>query len=206
MEILSPCYVPSRSELRQFSPHQGQVMERTFTIGELTYNVVDFECHTGFKPAKLLHQFEKCHAVIFVADISQYDSPHPDSVGFSHLHQTLTEFDMVINYFHLSRLPVVLLLTGTQDLRKKLQFSSLASWFPDYTEGPDYGQACDYIRNRFISLNTNEERHFYTHFLGDEDTITARFVMAALNDIIIQEAIKSLDLGKPKATRSVSSS
>ena len=49
------------------------------------------------------------------------------------------------------------------------------------TGGPDYAAACDYILNRFVSLNQHETKQIYTHFTCATDTMQIRFVMAAVN-------------------------
>ena len=47
--------------------------------------------------------------------------------------------------------------------------------------GADYAAACDYILNRFVSLNQAETKQIYTHFTCATDTTQIRFVMAAVN-------------------------
>jgi guanine nucleotide-binding protein G(i) subunit alpha len=47
--------------------------------------------------------------------------------------------------------------------------------------GADYQAACDYILNRFVSLNQHETKQIYTHFTCATDTMQIRFVMAAVN-------------------------
>jgi guanine nucleotide-binding protein G(i) subunit alpha len=49
------------------------------------------------------------------------------------------------------------------------------------TGGPDYAAACDYILNRFVSLNQHDTKQVYTHFTCATDTTQIRFVMAAVN-------------------------
>jgi len=49
------------------------------------------------------------------------------------------------------------------------------------TGGEDYTAACDYILNRFVSLNQSETKQIYTHFTCATDTTQIRFVMAAVN-------------------------
>ena len=49
------------------------------------------------------------------------------------------------------------------------------------TGGPDYAAACDYILNRFVSLNQAETKQIYTQFTCATDTTQIRFVMGAVN-------------------------
>jgi guanine nucleotide-binding protein G(i) subunit alpha len=50
--------------------------------------------------------------------------------------------------------------------------------------GGDYQAACDYILNRFVSLNQHETKQIYTHFTCATDTMQIRFVMAAVNGML----------------------
>ena len=56
---------------------------------------------------------------------------------------------------------------------------SVLMWF--WLGGPDYGAACEYILNRFVSLNQQETKQIYTHFTCATDTQQIRFVMNAVN-------------------------
>jgi len=67
-------------------------------------------------------------------------------------------------------------------------------YFPDYEGGDNETAACDYILNRFVSLNQSDTKNIYTHFTCATDTTQIRFVMAAVNDIIIQENLKRCGL------------
>jgi guanine nucleotide-binding protein G(i) subunit alpha len=63
--------------------------------------------------------------------------------------------------------------------RPKMQPTNCAS--NPSTGGPDYAAACDYILNRFVSLNQAETKQIYTHFTCATDTTQIRFVMSAVN-------------------------
>ncbi|KAI8832043.1 G-protein alpha subunit-domain-containing protein [Chytridium lagenaria] len=66
-------------------------------------------------------------------------------------------------------------------------------YFPDFPGG-DYDSACEYILNRFISLNQSDQKQIYTHFTCATDTSQIKFVMAAVNDIIIQANLRDCGL------------
>jgi guanine nucleotide-binding protein subunit alpha len=70
----------------------------------------------------------------------------------------------------------------------------MKQWFNDYEGGSDYSAACDYILNCFVSLNQSDTKQIYTHFTCATDTTQIRFVMSAVNDIIIQENLRNCGL------------
>jgi guanine nucleotide-binding protein subunit alpha len=61
--------------------------------------------------------------------------------------------------------------------------------------GPDTFEASsDYLLNRFVSLNQSNSKQIYTHFTCATDTQQIKFVMAAVNDIIIQNNLRDVGL------------
>ena len=67
-------------------------------------------------------------------------------------------------------------------------------YFPDYEGGDNYDLACEYILERFVSLNQSDVKQIYTHFTCATDTQQIKFVMAAVNDIIIQTNLRDCGL------------
>ncbi|CAG8433736.1 10428_t:CDS:2 [Diversispora eburnea] len=113
---------------------------------------------------KWIHCFENVTAIVFLVAISEYD-------------QLLLEDETVIDRF-----------------AEKLPISPMENYFPDYTGGDNYEAACDYILNRFVSLNQSDIKQIYTHFTCATDTQQIKFVMAAVNDIIIQTNLREVGL------------
>ena len=94
----------------------------------------------------------------------------------------------------LAKTTLILFLNKIDRFKEKLPVSPMKNYFPDYEGGDDYAAACDYILNRFVSLNQHETKQIYTHFTCATDTMQIRFVMAAVNDIIIQENLRMCGL------------
>ena len=101
--------------------------------------------------------------------------------------------------------------------REKLPRSPIANFFPDYTGGSDLQAACDYFSSRFVGLNQSSAKQIYTHFTCatvrisssellasertlifsfpvEQDTNQIKFVLSAVNDIIIQVNLRDCGL------------
>jgi guanine nucleotide-binding protein G(i) subunit alpha len=78
--------------------------------------------------------------------------------------------------------------------REKLPRSPIADYFPDYTGGSDLQAACDYFSSRFVSLNQSTAKQIYVHFTCATETQQIRFVLSAVNDIIIQLNLRDCGL------------
>ncbi|KAJ3385764.1 guanine nucleotide-binding protein subunit alpha [Lobulomyces angularis] len=58
----------------------------------------------------------------------------------------------------------------------------------------DFESASQYILERFVSLNQSAQKQVYTHFTCATDTSQIKFVMAAVNDIVIQANLRDCGL------------
>ena len=102
------------------------------------------------------------------------------------MQEALTLFDSICNSRWFVRTSIILFLNKIDLFKQKLPISPMGDYFSDYHGGADYNAACDYIVNRFVSLNQSDAKTIYTHFTCATDTSQIRFVMSAVNDIIIQ--------------------
>ena len=110
------------------------------------------------------------------------------------MQEALTLFDSICNSRWFVKTSIILFLNKIDRFREKLPISPMNYYFPDYNGGNSYEAACEYILNRFVSLNQSDAKQIYTHFTCATDTQQIRFVMAAVNDIIIQNNLREVGL------------
>lgn len=98
--------------------------------------------------------------------------------------------------------------------KQKIATSDIVSFFPDYSGKPGDVQAgCEYFSHRFQALNQNPQKQVYVHLTcatGEPkvhsvhprlltrafcaDTTQIKFVLSAVNDIIIQANLRDCGL------------
>jgi guanine nucleotide-binding protein subunit alpha len=141
---------------------------------------------------KWIHCFENVTTILFLVAISEYDQLLLEDETVNRMQEALTLFDSICNSRWFVKTSIILFLNKIDRFREKLPLSPMRNYFPDYegiplqsqlltTGGDDYNAACDYILNRFVSLNQSEVKQIYTHFTCATDTTQIRFVMAAVN-------------------------
>jgi guanine nucleotide-binding protein G(i) subunit alpha len=65
----------------------------------------------------------------------------------------------------------ILFLNKIDLFAEKLPRSPLGEYFPDYTGGANYEAACDYLLQRFVSLNQSAAtKQIYAHYTCATDT------------------------------------
>lgn len=176
------------------------ITETTFVIGDLTYRMFDVGGQRSERK-KWIHCFENVTTILFLVAISEYDQLLFEDETVNRMQEALTLFDSICNSRWFIKTSIILFLNKIDRFREKLPISPMKNYFPDYegtslerhflcisinltlVGGDDYNAACDYILNRFVSLNQSETKQIYTHFTCATDTTQIRFVMAAVNGL-----------------------
>lgn len=195
--IAQPDYQPNDQDVLRSRVKTTGITETTFIIGELTYRMFDVGGQRSERK-KWIHCFENVTTILFLVAISEYDQLLFEDETVNRMQEALTLFDSICNSRWFVKTSIILFLNKIDRFKEKLPVSPMKNYFPDYEGkvlraeprrapsdaapgGPDYAAACDYILNRFVSLNQHETKQIYTHFTCATDTTQIRFVMAAVN-------------------------
>lgn len=191
--ISSPNYTPSDQDVLRSRVKTTGITETMFQINDLTYRMFDVGGQRSERK-KWIHCFENVTAIIFLVAISEYDQTLLEDETVNRMQEALTLFDSICNSRWFVKTSIILFLNKIDLFKEKLPRSPMKAYFPDYDGGDNYDAACDYILNRFVSLNQSDVKQIYTHFTCATDTQQIKFVMAAVNDIIIQTNLRDVGL------------
>jgi guanine nucleotide-binding protein G(i) subunit alpha len=187
--VAAPDYMPNDQDVLRSRVKTTGITETTFIIGDLTYRMFDVGGQRSERK-KWIHCFENVTTILFLVAISEYDQLLFEDETVNRMQEALTLFDSICNSRWFIKTSIILFLNKIDRFKDKLPVSPMKDYFPDYEGGDDYNKACEYILGRFVSLNQHETKQVYTHFTCATDTTQIRFVMAAVNDIIIQENLR----------------
>ncbi|CAO3622605.1 unnamed protein product [Cunninghamella blakesleeana] len=191
--IGDPNYIPTDQDVLRSRVKTTGITETTFVIGELTYRMFDVGGQRSERK-KWIHCFENVTAIIFLVAISEYDQVLIEDETVNRMQEALTLFDSICNSRWFVKTSVILFLNKIDIFKDKLPKHPLNESFPDFNGPNTYDAAADYILNRFVSLNQSDSKQIYTHFTCATDTEQIKFVMAAVNDIIIQNSLRDVGL------------
>ncbi|CAI2170950.1 7173_t:CDS:2 [Funneliformis geosporum] len=186
-------YLPTDQDVLRSRVKTTGITETTFIIGELTYRMFDVGGQRSERK-KWIHCFENVTAIVFLVAISEYDQLLLEDESVNRMQEALTLFDSICNSRWFVKTSIILFLNKIDRFKEKLPISPMNKYFPDFEGGDNYELACDYILNRFVSLNQSDVKQIYTHFTCATDTQQIKFVMAAVNDIIIQTNLRDCGL------------
>ncbi|KAJ8660647.1 hypothetical protein O0I10_003695 [Lichtheimia ornata] len=188
-----PSYVPTDQDVLRSRVKTTGITETTFTIGELTYRMFDVGGQRSERK-KWIHCFENVTAIIFLVAISEYDQVLIEDRAVNRMEEALTLFDSICNSRWFVKTSIILFLNKIDIFKYKLRRHPLNVTFPDYKGPNTYDATCSYILKRFIALNQSDNKQIYTHFTCATDTKQMKFVMTAVNDIIVQSNLRDVGL------------
>lgn len=191
--MATPNYMPSDQDVLRSRVKSTGITETHFQIGELRYKVFDVGGQRSERK-KWIHCFENVTAIIFLVAISEYDQLLYEDQNVNRMQEALTLFESICNSRWFVRTSIILFLNKIDLFKQKLPVSPMSHFFPDFSGGSDYNAACDYIVNRFVGLNRSDSKTIYSHFTCATDTNQIKFVITAVNDVIIQVNLKSCGL------------
>ncbi|KAI9505923.1 guanine nucleotide-binding protein subunit alpha [Coemansia sp. RSA 1358] len=186
-------YLPTDQDVLRSRVKTTGINETIFRVGELTYRMLDVGGQRSERK-KWIHCFENVTAILFLVAISEYDQVLIEDDTVNRMQEALTLFDSICNSRWFVKTSIILFLNKMDIFREKLPHSPMKKYFPDFEGGNDIDAASLYILKRFVSLNQSDAKQIYTHFTCATDTTQIRFVMAAVNDIIIQMNLRDCGL------------
>lgn len=191
--ISKPDYIPTDQDVLRSRVKTTGITEAFFKVGDLTYRMFDVGGQRSERK-KWIHCFENVTAIIFVIDISAYDRVLIEDENVNRMQEALTLFDSICNSKWFVKTSIILFLNKIDIFREKIKTSPISKYFPDYNGGSDFDKASKYFTERFCALNQSETKQVYPHLTCATDTDQIKFVMDAVNDIIIQENLRNIGL------------
>ncbi|EIE75301.1 G-alpha protein [Rhizopus delemar RA 99-880] len=177
LRIGHPNYMPSDQDVLRSRVKSTGITETTFAIDTLTYRMFD----VGGQRSELA--------------ISEYDQVLFEDESVNRLQESLTLFDSICNSRWFIKTSIILFLNKIDLFAEKISKSPLENYFSDYRGGSNYEAACQYILEKFVSLNNRADtKQIYTHLTCATDTNQIRFVMNAVNDIVVHENLRNVGL------------
>jgi len=122
--------------------------------------------------------------------LSEYDQTLNEDAGTNRMSESIKLFRGVVGNDALHHVAMILFLNKEDLFIEKIKRSDLRKSFPDYTGDPgDKDQAFEYIKNQFVSLNSNPNRKIYTQVTVATDIEYIRRSMDIVKDIVIAHAL-----------------
>lgn len=192
--MAAPDYLPTDQDILRSRVKTTGITETTFKVSDLTYKLFDVGGQRSERK-KWIHCFENVTALVFLVSLSEYDQMLYEDESVNRMQEALTLFDSICNSRWFVKTSIILFLNKIDLFAEKLPRSPLGDYFTDYNGGDNYDLACDYLLHRFVSLNQSAAtKQIYAHYTCATDTQQIKFVLNAIQDILLQLHLRECGL------------
>ncbi|KAI9222477.1 guanine nucleotide-binding protein subunit alpha [Blastocladiella britannica] len=186
-------YLPTDQDILRTRVRTTGIVETTFHIGNLIYRMLDVGGQRSERK-KWIHCFENVTAIVFLVAISEYDQTLIEDESVNRMHESLTLFQSICNSRWFVKTSVILFLNKIDLFKDKIGHSPIRDYFPDYTGPNTFQDGCHFFLKKFTDLNNSDEKQVYAHFTCATDTTQIKYVLSAVNDILIQQSLAAAGL------------
>ncbi|MEN2495779.1 MAG: hypothetical protein MHMPM18_000369 [Marteilia pararefringens] len=189
--ISGPKYVPSVDDIIRSRVKTVGVYEIEFVYKSFRFQLTDVGGQKSER-RKWLYCFQDCDMVLFVASLCDYCSTMEEDSETNRFDDSLSIFRTLLANQIFSSTTFVLILNKSDLFEKTIKSKPLSSVFPDYKGDDSFHSSCQYILDKFLKLNTDENRYIYHHITCATDSLNVEFVFRSVADSLIKDELNMI--------------
>ncbi|KAM0746955.1 G-alpha protein [Meredithblackwellia eburnea MCA 4105] len=195
--IGSVSYVPTDQDILRTRVRSTGICEERFNIQTHQLRVFDVGGQRSerkkWQSGDRIHCFENVNVLLFVVAISEIGQTLWEDETVSRLDESTMLFESISSSRWFEKSAFVLFLNKIDLFKLKLLQSPLSDFYPEYTGGDSFENACQFMLHKFTDLDKRRnQRQLYTHFTQATDTSQVKVVMAAMIDSILSKALSEV--------------
>ncbi|KIK69461.1 hypothetical protein GYMLUDRAFT_35528 [Collybiopsis luxurians FD-317 M1] len=187
--LFEPGYIPTEQDILHARARTIGISETAFSLKNHEMLVVDVGGPKSER-RKWIHCFQDATGILFLVSLSGYDQCLVEDHDANQMQDAMTIWDAICHSSWFNQTSIILLLNKNDLFEKKIPYSDIKDFFPDYNGEPgDANAGREYFKRRFGRLAqkaNKKEREIYIHTVTATDTALLRNVMATVEGIILR--------------------
>jgi len=186
-------YSPTRDDILRARLRSTGIVEQVFNINNVNFKLLDVGGQRNER-RKWFHSFEGVTSIIFVTAISEFDQLAFEDEKENRLQESLRVFDETINNDYFRTSTIILFMNKIDLFAEKIAKVHVGSCFSDYHGDNSYGDATEFLKNKFIMVSQDRKRLIFPHFTCATDTEKVFKVFEACKFTIFSNNLEKLGL------------
>jgi len=188
--IVDVNYKPTTDDILRARVKTTGIVETAFKLQGHDFRLVDVGGQRSER-RKWLHCFQDVTAIIFCVSMSEYDQMLHEDNTVRRTEESMKLFEEICNSKWFGEVDIILFLNKYDLFREKIQVADMKQAFPDYDGGLDLKKAREFLTNKYLSLNHNENKKIFHHVTTATSTENIKNVFADVTNIIISKSIEA---------------
>jgi len=182
-------FEPTTDDILRARMRTSGIIETKFEEDGSEFSIVDVGGQRTER-RKWLHCFEGVSAVIYLAALDEYDMKLEEDQNTNRMMESIKLFGEVTSSQWLRNTSVILFLNKDDLFREKILKSPLEKLFPDYTHGPDYKKALEFITEKYRAAFGSSE-FLYTRITCAIDTDNIMHIFDSIRDNAFRKSLQN---------------
>jgi len=185
-------YLPTDADILRTRIRSTGIEEATFAFDKMVFKVIDVGGQRSERK-KWIHCFECVKCILFVAALSDYDLNLREQATEKRMDEALHLFEDVTGSTYFTDTAIILFLNKVDLFQQKIQSGvDLRMCFSQYTGGPDFKVACEYVKKRFLERVANGKT-IYLHFTCAIDTQNIEHVINDVRSTVLTSILEEVN-------------
>jgi len=180
-------YQPTQDDVLRARVRTTGIEEAEFTFSDCAFRMVDVGGQRSER-RKWIHCFDSVTAVLFCASLNEYDQKLREDESQNRMIESLLLFEEMSNIQWFRTVPFILFLNKKDLFEDKIKRVPLTTCFPNYTGGPNFEAASNFIIQRFLEKNQSPHETF-PHLTCAIDTENIDLIFKAVRKTIVTKAM-----------------
>ncbi|KAJ5076601.1 guanine nucleotide-binding protein g(o) subunit alpha [Anaeramoeba ignava] len=187
-ELVKSDYIPSIDDILHVRVKTTGITETQFSSDDLTFRIVDVGGQRNERK-KWIHCFQGVSTIIFLVGISEYDQVLEEDEQQNRMVESLSLFDEISNSDLFQDTTIILFLNKIDIFEKKIKKTDLSVCFPEYTGGPNFESAQEFIKQKFIGISKNPSKKIVCYPTCATNTENIKTVFKTIKNEILDSVL-----------------
>jgi len=192
-EVFVPGYVTTMQDVFLCRVRTSGIVEATFRVDSTNVRIVDVGGQRTERK-KWIHCFENVTAVLFIVDMSAYNSLLEEDGRTNCMAEALNLFSDICDCDWFRNSSIILFLNKQDLFKKKVGIVSIKNHFPDFEGVEDFQTVSTFIEQQFVARVPESRAQIYVHLTNATSTSNFRKVFNAIKDHILVSNLYRLGL------------
>jgi len=193
--IMQPDYVATQQDMLLARVRTSGIVTEKYVIDGSPFEMYDVGGQRNERK-KWIHCFDDVTAVIFVAALSEYDQVLFEDASTNRMDEAIGLFEEICNNRYFESSSMILFLNKRDLFEEKIlvvdikTVESYKDFDAEFGSKEYYAAGCKFFLDKFLAVNTNDERVIYHHITCATDSQNVQVVFNACKDIILRGNLK----------------
>ncbi|ETO09491.1 hypothetical protein RFI_27887 [Reticulomyxa filosa] len=191
-----PNFVPTFEDLLHSRKRSSGVHNETFMVtNDINQETEVLEIYDvggqRNERSKWVNFFDHCHAIIFVASLSEYNQALWEDNTQNRMAEALALFRQIIDLEDFRHSHTILFLNKSDLFREKIQKFPLSDYFQHYKgKDKDFEDGIDFLKQEFANQRNNKDKLLYIHVTCATDPKNVTNLFSSMRNIVIRNSLK----------------